>query len=108
MKLSTAIVAAVAFAGIATAASASVTVYESYGYSIGLGDIAVVYGVNTGGAVADFTLYGTDLGPLGAGATSAYVSLGDPCEGGICGGTISASIPGAKRISHLVVPSVLC
>ena len=97
MKLSTAIVAAVAFAGIATAASASVTVYESYGYNIGLGDIAVVYGVNNGGAVADFTLYGTDLGPLAAGATSANVSLGDPGEGGIAQfGPITASIPGAS------------
>jgi PEP-CTERM motif len=109
LKLSTVLVAAVALVGVATTASATVTIFESYGYAVDGSDQAYVFGVNSGGAVADFTLAGTDLGALGAGATSALVSLGDPGEGGITPfGPFNASIPGVSKTFNDVLGDCDC
>lgn len=93
MKLSTIITAAAALAGatsIATSASAVATVYESYNYSSG--DYATIYVTNNDSAAySDVMINGTDLGSLAAGATSAAVYIGDPCEGGACGVTVSVN-----------------
>jgi len=80
MKLSTASLAAAALgcAVLASASSASAaSILNGYGYGVGYdGAIALVTNDSTA-AYSDVVINGVDLGALAAGATSAWVGLGD-------------------------------
>ncbi len=87
MKLSTVIIAGMALAGAASAASAA-TVFEQYNYTYG-SDTASVGVTNTDAfGYSDVVINGFDLGALAAGS-SVSVNIGDPYEGGAILGVVA-------------------